>query len=41
MGRKTLEPNKKLEESKLLELAKQGNQEAISALLEKYDALLT
>lgn len=41
MGRKTLEPNKKLEESKLVELAKQGNQEAISALLEKYDALLT
>lgn len=41
MGRKTLEPNKKLEESKLLELAKQGNQEAMSALLEKYDALLT
>ena len=42
MGRKyMLEPNNKLEELKLVELAKQGNQEAMSALLEKYDALLT
>lgn len=42
MGRKyMLEPKNKLEELKLVELAKQGNQEAMSALLENYDALLT
>ena len=34
MGRKyMLEPKNKLEELKLVELAKQGNQEAMSALL--------
>ncbi len=42
MGRKyMLEPKNKLEELKLVELAKHGNQEAMSALLENYDALLT